>query len=47
MSYPCEIWPYHFRSRGITVVGVTTVVAIVFNIFVNPIALEVKLFPET
>lgn len=46
MSYPCEIWPYRLRSRGVTVVGMTTVVAIVFNIFVNPIALEVSLHIE-
>lgn len=46
MSYPCEIWPYRLRSRGVTVVGVTTVIAIVFNIFVNPIALEVSSFQQ-
>ena len=39
-AYPCEIWPYHLRSRGLAVVGITVAVAIVFNTFVNPIALE-------
>ncbi|KXS98241.1 hypothetical protein AC578_6274 [Pseudocercospora eumusae] len=39
-AYPCEIWPYHLRSRGLAVVGITTAVAIVFNTFVNPIALD-------
>ncbi|KAK5999471.1 hypothetical protein QM012_005472 [Aureobasidium pullulans] len=40
ISYPCEIWPYRLRSRGLTVTNVTTVLAICFNTFVNPIALE-------
>ncbi|THV75592.1 general substrate transporter [Aureobasidium pullulans] len=39
-SYPCEIWPYRLRSRGLTVTNITTVLAICFNTFVNPIALE-------
>lgn len=43
VSYPCEIWPYRLRSRGVTVMGLTIVVGIVFNIFANPIALEVRL----
>ena len=38
-AYPCEIWPYRLRSRGMTVMGVSTVVSIVVNIFVNPIAM--------
>lgn len=40
ISYPCEIWPYRLRSRGLTVTFVSTVLAIFFNTFVNPIALE-------
>ncbi|KAK5094637.1 hypothetical protein LTS08_008493 [Lithohypha guttulata] len=40
VAYPCEIWPYALRSRGLTVTWVTAVVAIAFNTFVNPIALE-------
>lgn len=39
-AYPCEIWPYRLRSRGLTVTLTTSVVAIFFNTFVNPIALE-------
>ncbi|KAH0282045.1 general substrate transporter, partial [Aureobasidium sp. EXF-3399] len=39
ISYPCEIWPYRLRSRGLTVTNVSTVVTITFNTFVNPIAL--------
>lgn len=39
-SYTCEIWPYRLRSRGLTVTNVTTVLAICFNVFINPIALE-------
>ncbi|KAK4505155.1 hypothetical protein PRZ48_003118 [Zasmidium cellare] len=39
-AYPCEIWPYRLRSRGVTVMGVSVVVSIVFNIFINPIAME-------
>jgi hypothetical protein len=39
IAYPCEIWPYRLRSRGLTITNVTTVVAIFFNTFVNPIAL--------
>lgn len=40
ISYPCEIWPYRLRSRGLTVTFVSTVLAIFFNTFVNPIALQ-------
>jgi MFS family permease len=40
ISYPCEIWPYRLRSRGLTVTNVVTVIAICFNTFVNPIALD-------
>lgn len=31
ISYPCEIWPYRLRSRGLTVTFVSTVLAIFFN----------------
>lgn len=42
-AYPCEIWPFHLRSRGLTVTWVATICAIFFNTFVNPIALaEIK-----
>lgn len=39
-AYPCEIWPYRLRSRGLNVTLITSVLAIFFNTFVNPIALE-------
>ncbi|KAM0709861.1 hypothetical protein Q7P35_003903 [Cladosporium inversicolor] len=39
-AYPCEIWPYRLRSRGLVVTLTTSVVAIFFNTFVNPVALE-------
>ncbi|KAI9035742.1 sugar transporter [Aspergillus affinis] len=39
-GYPCEIWPFRLRSRGLTVTWVAAICAIFFNTFVNPIALE-------
>lgn len=39
-AYPCEIWQFNLRSRGITVTWVSTVAAIFFNTFVNSIALD-------
>jgi hypothetical protein len=39
-SYPAEIWPYNLRARGIAVLSMSTQIAVFFNIFVNPIALE-------
>lgn len=39
-AYPCEIWQFSLRSRGITVTWVSTVAAIFFNTFVNSIALD-------
>ena len=39
-SYPCEIWPYNLRARGVAVVSISTQAAVFFNIFVNPIALQ-------
>ena len=40
VSYTCEIWPYSLRARGLSTALLTTQVAVFFNIFVNPIALE-------
>jgi len=40
VAYPCEIWPYTLRTKGLTVTWVTAISAIFFNTFVNPIALE-------
>ncbi|KAJ6038248.1 general substrate transporter [Penicillium canescens] len=39
-SYPCEIWPFRLRSRGLTVTWMSCIIAVIFNTFVNPIALE-------
>ena len=39
MSYPLEIWPYHLRAHGLGMAWVSAVLAIIFNVFVNPIAL--------
>ena len=40
VSYPAEIWPYELRARGIALTQLATYVAIFFNTFVNPIALD-------
>jgi Sugar (and other) transporter len=40
VSYTCEIWPYNLRARGLGVTLTSTQLAVFFNIFVNPIALE-------
>ncbi|KAH8901556.1 sugar transporter [Thozetella sp. PMI_491] len=40
IAYPAEIWPYHLRARGMALVQMSTYIAIFFNLFVNPIALE-------
>lgn len=40
VSYTCEIWPYTFRAKGLSMCFLTTQLAVFFNIFVNPIALE-------
>ncbi|KAH7025701.1 general substrate transporter [Microdochium trichocladiopsis] len=40
VSYPVEIWPYRLRSRGFTASWVSGICAAVFNMFVNPIALQ-------
>ncbi|EAW22103.1 sugar transporter (hexose transporter [Aspergillus fischeri NRRL 181] len=39
-AYPCEIWTFRLRSRGLAVTWMSTISAAFFNIFVNPIALE-------
>lgn len=40
VSYPAEIWQYHLRSRGVAVTSFSTFLALFFNLFVNPIALN-------
>lgn len=39
-TYPVEIWQYSLRSRGLSVLWISTAIAVFFNIFINPIALE-------
>ncbi|CAK7243867.1 MAG: hypothetical protein STHCBS139747_005396 [Sporothrix thermara] len=39
-AYPCEIWPFALRARGLTVTWAASISAIFFNTFVNPIALD-------
>lgn len=39
VSYPAEIWPFALRARGLAVSVCTTYFALLFNVFVNPIAL--------
>ncbi|KAL2841718.1 general substrate transporter [Aspergillus pseudoustus] len=38
-AYPCEIWPFALRSRGLSVAWLSAIFALIFNTFVNPIAL--------
>ncbi|OJJ43637.1 hypothetical protein ASPZODRAFT_136087 [Penicilliopsis zonata CBS 506.65] len=38
-AYPCEIWPFRLRSRGLTVTWAAAILGIFFNTFINPIAL--------
>lgn len=40
VAYPVEIWPYGLRARGVAVTLTSTLAAVFFNIFVNPIALQ-------
>ncbi|CBF84724.1 hypothetical protein AN8889.2 [Aspergillus nidulans FGSC A4] len=40
VAYPCEIWPFALRSRGLSVAWFSAIGALIFNTFVNPIALS-------
>ncbi|KAL2840405.1 sugar transporter [Aspergillus pseudoustus] len=40
ISYTAEIWPYGLRIQGMALVQISTQLAVFFNIFVNPIALD-------
>jgi MFS family permease len=40
MAYPAEIWPYTLRAKGVALTSVSTYLALLFNQFVNPIALD-------
>ncbi|KAF7556846.1 hypothetical protein G7Z17_g1153 [Cylindrodendrum hubeiense] len=39
-SYPCEIWPFRLRSFGLSLTWCSSVLALFFNTFINPIALK-------
>ncbi|EOO01318.1 putative sugar transporter protein [Phaeoacremonium minimum UCRPA7] len=39
-AYPVEIWQYNLRARGLSVLWISTAIAVFFNIFINPIALD-------
>ncbi|KAG9313602.1 hexose transporter [Chiua virens] len=40
IAYTVEILPYNLRARGLCVLNIVTSIAIVFNQYVNPIALD-------
>jgi MFS family permease len=40
ISYAAEIWSFALRARGMAVVLTSTYIALLFNVFVNPIALS-------
>lgn len=40
VSYTCEIWEFSYRAKGVSLCQFVTQLAIFFNIFVNPIALD-------
>lgn len=39
-SYPAEIFPYHMRSWGLSLTLFCSYLALIFNLFANPIAME-------
>ena len=39
-AYPCEIWHYRLRSRGLAVTWLASICGMFFNTFVNSIALS-------
>ncbi|RDW64300.1 uncharacterized protein DSM5745_09711 [Aspergillus mulundensis] len=40
VAYPTEIWPFTLRSRGLSVAWLSAIGALIFNTFVNPVALS-------
>ncbi|KAJ4256840.1 hypothetical protein NW762_008936 [Fusarium torreyae] len=40
VAYPVEIWPYHLRSQGLGLAWLSMLIGVIFNVFVNPIALD-------
>ncbi|CEI61810.1 hypothetical protein FVEN_g2868 [Fusarium venenatum] len=39
VAYPLELWPFQLRSRGMSALWMIMISALIFNVFVNPIAL--------
>ncbi|KAH7002430.1 general substrate transporter [Ilyonectria destructans] len=39
-AYPTEIFPYYLRSKGLGLTLFSSYLALIFNLFVNPIAME-------
>lgn len=39
-AYPCEVWPFRLRSRGLSIAWISVVFGNMFNTFVNSIALD-------
>ncbi|KAE8419514.1 hypothetical protein BDV36DRAFT_251150 [Aspergillus pseudocaelatus] len=39
-AYPCEVWPYQLRSRGLSLAWVSVAFGNMFKTFVNPITLD-------
>lgn len=40
VSYTVEILPYHIRAKGFNIFNFTISLALIFNQYVNPIALQ-------
>ncbi|KAF5971481.1 hexose transporter protein [Fusarium bulbicola] len=40
VAYPLELWPFQLRGRGISAAWMIMILALIFNVFVNPIALS-------
>lgn len=38
-AYPAEIFPYRLRGLGLSLTMLSTYIALIFNLFVNPIAM--------
>ncbi|KAM0244515.1 hypothetical protein ACHAP5_006196 [Fusarium lateritium] len=39
VAYPLELWPFQLRGRGMSAAWMIMILALIFNVFVNPVAL--------
>ncbi|KIL87409.1 lactose permease [Fusarium avenaceum] len=39
IAYPLELWPFQLRGRGMSAAWMIMILALIFNVFVNPVAL--------